>query len=1025
MDTLLSLLESFSFDHFCQILTASLGHLLWQGCLICLVAKLLTIVARSATAKYWINSAALGVLFLCLPITLHVFSAAETGTAARAVSLQQLSRAEPTVRKNTESVESLETHFPPEDSEANALVVVVPESTVASAPDRSSTWNRWPVAVAISYMAGVLFMLSRLGLGVFISRRIAKVALPIQSAEILANLRTTSKLLGLSIAPKLKSCSRLSVPVILGVIKPTILLPASIVANMPPNQISSILAHELVHLRRHDLILNLLQKIAECFTFYHPAAWWLSREVSRYREHACDDAVLRDVCAKKDYVDALLGMAEHCAEQKAQVSGLALAAKGASPSEFRQRVLRLLGERDLNRRINILPILATLFSFAAVIVFALVNVRANEGGQASSEPSSVSVGEWPQWGGNGYRNNARAGTAPQAWSDAIGDNVKWRAKLVDSSYFAPVIADGKVFAGTNSDSSQSSQARMICLSQHDGKVLWHYDSPRLETGRDNDWPGIGMASTPAVLGERLYFLSNRCEVVCLATDNGRVIWKVDLIGKLGVNPCKLQTSSPVIIDGVVLVGTSHGTSVVPDRFDPEAPSFVALDAQDGRILWKDSSPGKNVLHGQWSSPAYGVFNGVPQAIFAGGDGWLYSFDFRDIRKGVSNLLWKFDCNPKRSIWTIGGSGTRNNILATPVIHDGLVYIGVGQNPEHGEGPGHLWCIDPTKRGDVSSELILGPRESKLIQVRDVLGISIDGILPKNDAASSIDVQVGHPIHVLDDGTVSLPLVLPLHVSGLTLSQAKAAISKAYIDSRILDHREIKVDVIKIRSDQHRSVKPKRLQAASQNERVEDNPNSAAIWHYVGKDLNGDGDISVEERFGRTACSVAVKDGLLIACDFTGIVHCLDANTGRPHWTYDMFSSCYSTPLIVGDFIYVGDEDGDIVIFRLDNEFSLVAEIAMQESISGPLVSDGESLYVPAKKSLTVLSEGTKSEIANSATQADTASSTSENETQQKEAVVTARIRDLEASLSQLEDPSPEMAEALRSLRIRLQAFKRK
>ena len=56
--------------------------------------------------------------------------------------------------------------------------------------------------------------------------------------------------------------------------------------------------------------------------------------------------------------------------------------------------------------------------------------------------------------------------------------------------------------------------------------------------------------------------------------------------------------------------------------------FIAIDKNTKQIYWTDKSPGVNVLHGQWSSPAYGVFNNVPQAIFGGGDGWVYSFDGR-------------------------------------------------------------------------------------------------------------------------------------------------------------------------------------------------------------------------------------------------------------------------------------------------------------------------------------------------------------------------------------------------------------
>ena len=92
------------------------------------------------------------------------------------------------------------------------------------------------------------------------------------------------------------------------------------------------------------------------------------------------------------------------------------------------------------------------------------------------------------------------------------------------------------------------------------------------------------------------------------------------------------------------------------------------------------------------------------ALFAGGDGWIYSFDPQGDGDGNSKLLWKFDCNPKQSKWILSSRGTRNNIIATPVVYDGLVFCAVGQDPEHGQGIGHLWCINPTKRGDVSPEL---------------------------------------------------------------------------------------------------------------------------------------------------------------------------------------------------------------------------------------------------------------------------------------------------------------------------------
>ncbi len=69
---------------------------------------------------------------------------------------------------------------------------------------------------------------------------------------------------------------------------------------------------------------------------------------------------------------------------------------------------------------------------------------------------------------------------------------------------------------------------------------------------------------------------------------------------------------------------------------------------------------------------------------------------------TGELIWKFDLNPKDSVWALGSRGTRNNVLATPVIYQDKVFVGVGQDPEHGEAPGNFWAIDATGSGDVTT-----------------------------------------------------------------------------------------------------------------------------------------------------------------------------------------------------------------------------------------------------------------------------------------------------------------------------------
>ena len=99
----------------------------------------------------------------------------------------------------------------------------------------------------------------------------------------------------------------------------------------------------------------------------------------------------------------------------------------------------------------------------------------------------------------------------------------------------------------------------------------------------------------------------------------------------------------------------------------------------------------------------------------------------------------------------------------------------------------------------------------------------------------------------------------------------------------------------------------------------ENPNSAVIWHYAENDFNQDGKIDLPERFHRTISTVAIKNDLLIAPDFIGLLHCLDAKTGKVHWLFDTYAHNWGSRLIVNDKIYLGDEDGDITVFELSKD----------------------------------------------------------------------------------------------------------
>ena len=89
--------------------------------------------------------------------------------------------------------------------------------------------------------------------------------------------------------------------------------------------------------------------------------------------------------------------------------------------------------------------------------------------------------------------------------------------------------------------------------------------------------------------------------------------------------------------------------------------------------------------------------GVRQVVHAQGDGWVRGYETQSGKK-----LWEFDTNPKDSVWP----KTRNEVISTPVIFENVVYIANGQDPEHGEGVGHFYAIDATKRGDITTSGML-------------------------------------------------------------------------------------------------------------------------------------------------------------------------------------------------------------------------------------------------------------------------------------------------------------------------------
>jgi outer membrane protein assembly factor BamB len=259
----------------------------------------------------------------------------------------------------------------------------------------------------------------------------------------------------------------------------------------------------------------------------------------------------------------------------------------------------------------------------------------------------------------------------------------------------------------------------------------------------------------------------------------------------------------VIWGDLVFLSTSNGQDESHVNIpSPRAPAIIALNKTTGQLVWEDNSVEDRILHGQWSTPSVGRIGGVVQVVSAQGDGQVRGYEAETGKK-----LWEFDTNPKESQWP----RTRNELISTPVIIDGIVYIANGQDPEHGEGVGYFHAIDPTRRGE------------------------------------GLDVTA-----------------------------------------------------------------------------------SGSVWRF---------------EMHRSISTAAVADGLVYIADFSGYLHCLDAKTGKLYWTHDVLAAVWGSPFVVDGKVYLGDEDGDIVILAHAKEKKVIAEINMGNPVYATVVPANGALLV--------------------------------------------------------------------------------
>jgi outer membrane protein assembly factor BamB len=327
------------------------------------------------------------------------------------------------------------------------------------------------------------------------------------------------------------------------------------------------------------------------------------------------------------------------------------------------------------------------------------------------------AGGWPTWGGTPARNMVSDAKGLPASFDPGEDrpgqttrpatgNIKWKARLGTQTFGTPTVGGGKVFVGTNNGHPRDpkfagDRGVLMCFRESDGEFLWQLVVPKLkEQGSFNgDYANLGICSSPALDGDRVYVVTPRCDVLCLDANglaNGNdgpvtdesvllakpkeetikedanginvkrvpgeplamgphdadVIWRYDMLVQSNIWPQDCSNCNILVHGDCLYVATSNGVDRSHKHTPcPKSPSLIVLDKKTGRLVAEDDAHfGPNILHGGWSSPSLGVVDGRTLIFFGGPDGFCYAFDAKpepagEGKPGKLKVVWKFDCNP--------------------------------------------------------------------------------------------------------------------------------------------------------------------------------------------------------------------------------------------------------------------------------------------------------------------------------------------------------------------------------------------
>ncbi len=284
----------------------TLVHFLWQGMLIAAIYAAIRRSLTGANGRYLLACAALFAMTVAPVVTWFAIGQSDTPPA---VAMDQTAR-------------------------VSAKIVTLPAAVESGVPVAPATpWLQWAVMI---WLAGASTLSVRLLGGWLMAARLRWTATRPAPLEWVQTIERLGRQLRIPGTVGLRVSAIVPSPVVIGALRPLVLVPVGMLAGLPAAQVEALLVHELAHIRRHDYLVNLLQSIAEAMLFYHPAVWWVSGHIRTEREHCCDDAAVAVSGDLMGYVSALAELAGS--------RSLELTAVAANGGSLAGRITRLLGE---------------------------------------------------------------------------------------------------------------------------------------------------------------------------------------------------------------------------------------------------------------------------------------------------------------------------------------------------------------------------------------------------------------------------------------------------------------------------------------------------------------------------------------------------------------------------------------------------------------------------------------------------------------------------------------------------------